>query len=140
MRIALVAVALAGCGDKTTSETAGIPTGTTGIETGECEGSALRGALPEAPTEVSAGVDPEGRLVVSLDNLMANCCPSPRGDFTVAGSGVTLAFVDVTDESPCDCTCVTDFVVTSAPFEPGTYTLEVSFNGAALGSVEVTVP
>jgi hypothetical protein len=72
--------------------------------------------------------------------MAANCCPSPAATFETDGSTVRLDLVDVSDEISCDCSCVTDFVVTSEPLAAGDYTVEVEYNGEAQGTFPLTLP
>ena len=87
-----------------------------------------------------AEVDDQRRAVVHLEDLAVNCCPSPGATFTDDGGDVVLDFASVTGTSVCDCACIIDFAVTSAPFDAGAYALEVNVDGQPLGEVDLVVP
>ena len=113
------------------------------IFTGSCEGS------PYAKDFDTGGVDLETAIwaeadgddvVLHLDNLDANCCPSAGADIAVDGFSVEVDFEDVTAEDACGCMCVMDFEVRIPELGPGDYSIDVDYNGADLETVEVTVP
>ena len=121
---------------------------TADITTGECEGtpgakerattdSATDSGEPDIWGEVS-GTD----ILVHLDNMTANCCPTPGASFTTSGTEITVDFQSESDETmSCDCICVMDFMVTIGGATTGEWTIYVNYNGteeqAALG---VTIP
>jgi hypothetical protein len=112
------------------------------IETGECEGSPLQRAADTGVAEPSvwAEVDAQSRIVVHLDDMTANCCPSPEATLTGTGSALALDFLSVSATESCDCVCIFDFQVTSGPQSPGSYTIDVVFDGESFGTLEVIVP
>ena len=111
------------------------------VEAGECEGNGygkdMDTAEPE-PTEIWAEAD--GRdVILHLDNLQANCCPSADAVITLDGADILVEFDDVTTGDPCDCECIIDFVITIEDLDAGTFTIEVDYNGTSLGSTDVEV-
>lgn len=115
------------------------------IEVGECEGSAIRASNDDTggssfESVVSVVVDPTGALVVVMDDMAANCCPSPSATVDIAGADVAITFRDVTSETSCDCMCITDFTVTTAVFPAGAYTVTVDYDEVPYGPFDVTVP
>ncbi len=127
---------LAGCDDPIEGFTPDVV-----VEAFECEGSAYGKSMDTAspePTEVWAEVD-GADIVMHLDNLDANCCPSPDADVNISGSDITVLFEDVTDNNPCDCTCITDFTVTIESVDQGSYTVDVQYNSSSIGTVDVEV-
>jgi hypothetical protein len=138
-------VGLLGCSGEAPPSAPGAPSGNADVQVGECEGSGYRaaaaedsGSAAEPAVWVEAGAD--GSVVVHLDDVTANCCPSPAATFATDGTDVSLTFVDVSAETSCDCWCVTDFVVTSEPLEPGAYDVAVDYNGEGQGTFPVTIP
>jgi len=111
------------------------------IDYGECEGSAYDKDMDTGstePTEVWAEAD--GRdVLLHLDNLNVNCCPSPDAAVTHDGTDILVEFEDVTSDTACDCTCVMDFTITIEDLDAGTYSIEVDHNGSDLDTVEVVV-
>ena len=111
------------------------------IATGECEGSVygkdMDTATPE-PTEIWAEAD--GRdVILHLDNLDANCCPSADATITFTDLDILVEFEDVTSGDPCDCSCIIDFVITIEDLDAGTYSIDVDYHGAIIGSTDVEV-
>ncbi|MBW2255897.1 MAG: hypothetical protein JRI25_15040 [Deltaproteobacteria bacterium] len=96
-------------------------------------------AEPADDPSVSAEVDGSD-ILVYLHAIDANCCPSPAADVTLAGSDITVDFVDVTNDDVCDCECISDFTVEIGSVDPGTYDITVLYYGSVLGEVEVYVP
>jgi len=116
----------------------------THVEFGECKNDqAARSSLDDTGgEEVGATVRAEvtGRhVVVLLEDLLANCCPSPAAEVEVTGSDIRVDFEDVTGTA-CRCMCVMDFRVEIGELDPGTYQIQVHHDGALVGEVEVTVP
>jgi hypothetical protein len=111
------------------------------VETGECEGNAYAKDMDTGaaePMEVRAEAD--GRdILLYLDNLTANCCPSADATISYDGFDILVEFEDVTTGDPCDCECVMDFVVTMEDFTPGTYSIEVDYRGSIIGAVDVEI-
>lgn len=125
------------------SEPTTVLSGTTSVTFGECESDgSYRSALDSGgePVDVRVEVDADGRIVTYLDNERANCCPNPVADYTGEGSELILTFSDTLGSSGCDCMCVFDFVVTSAPYPAGDYTLEVIYDGESQATLSVQVP
>lgn len=139
----LFAILALACDPATTDDTD--PGGTSGdlvATAGECEGSPYEKSLTDdtAGSETVIWAEADGAtIVLHLDDLVANCCPSPGADLARDGFALTVDFHDVTDGTPCDCVCVTDFRVEIPDNEPGSYTLDVLFNGSALGAATVDV-
>ena len=116
------------------------------VTAGSCEGDAYGKDMSSDPAEPEPvepdiwaeadGVD----IVLHLDDLDANCCPSPGADLVIDGSDIAVSFEDVTSDEACGCMCITDFEVRIPDVGPGDYTLDVDFNGSDLATVEVTVP
>jgi len=96
-------------------------------------------AEPEDDPVVTAEVDGSD-ILVYLNAITANCCPSPAADVAVAGSDITVDFEDVTNNEMCDCECITNFTVEIASVDPGTYDITVNYHGSVLGEVQVEVP
>jgi hypothetical protein len=111
------------------------------VDAGECEGTnydkEYDTAAPE-PMEVSAEVDGQD-VLLHLDNLDANCCPSPDAVITLDGFDMLVEFDDVTSGDPCDCMCVTDFLVTIEDLDAGSYSIDVDYNGGIIATVEVEI-
>jgi hypothetical protein len=122
-------------------ENIGPATGATSVVAGDCEGNAYEKDMDTGtvePFELTATAD--GRdVVLYLDNLEANCCPSPDATYTADGESLLVLFEDVTGADACDCECIMDFEVTLEDVPPADYTLEVEYRGAIIGSAEVTV-
>ncbi|MBW2255399.1 MAG: hypothetical protein JRI25_12490 [Deltaproteobacteria bacterium] len=95
-------------------------------------------AEPVDDSSVSAEVDGSD-ILVYLHAIEANCCPSPAADVTLAGSEITVDFMDVTNDEMCDCECISDFTVQIASVDPGAYGITVLYYGSVLGEVEVEV-
>jgi hypothetical protein len=102
---------------------------------GDCEGEAFAAPVPAVWAE-TAGSD----ILLHLDDLTANCCPTPGTTVTLADTTFTVVFDDLAGGGGCWCECVIDFLVTIEDVAAGTWTLDVEYRGAALGSAEVTVP
>ncbi len=101
---------------------------------GDCEGQAFA-----APTPV-VWAETDGRdVLLHLDDLTANCCPTPGAAITHSDTTFTVVFDDLAGGGGCFCECVIDFLVRIADVAPGTWTLDVEYRGAPLGSAEVTV-
>ena len=111
------------------------------IATGECEGSAYDKDMDTGATDPTAiWAEADGRdVILHLDNLDANCCPSADAVITMDGSDILVEFDDVTTEDPCDCICVMDFEITIEDLDPGTYTIEVDYDGGIIGDAEVEI-
>lgn len=144
----LVCVALAACSGGTTSPT---PTGSTGeaeIDFGDCKADATRNAAAtsgdtgQLPDTTVHGEAVDGHLVVHIDDLRANCCPSPAATFTRSGASVDVELTTVTATSSCDCSCVFDVSVTSPDeYEAGEWSVDVRVDGALLGvGLSIVVP
>jgi hypothetical protein len=122
-------------------ENIGPATGATWVEAGECEGSAYDKDLDTGtadPFELRVEVD-HWDVTVYLDNLEANCCPSPDASYTADGDSLLVVFEDVTTGDPCDCECIMDFEITLEDVPPASYTLEVEYRGGIIGSAEVEI-
>ncbi|MBN1335444.1 MAG: hypothetical protein JXB39_05740 [Deltaproteobacteria bacterium] len=103
---------------------------------GDCKGE----AFAVDPTPV-VWAEVEGRdILLHLDDLTANCCPTPGAEITLAGGTFSVVFDDLAGGGGCFCECVIDFVVRIADVASGTWTLDVAYRGADLGSTEVSVP
>lgn len=113
------------------------------IATGECEGSAYDKDMDtggaELETTFSAAADGDD-IVIQIDNLDANCCPSPGADITIDGVDIAVDFQDVTADEACGCMCVMDFEIVIPGVGPGSYTIDLDYNGQDLDTLEVTVP
>lgn len=133
-----------GCGPAAIPAESGPSTvGAAEVEVGDCEGSPYRVAADTGGDPAPwADVDPDGRIRVTFDDRTTDCCPNPAGTFSADGSEVVLDFVThrFASTSGCDCGCVIDFVVTSEPFAPGEYVLEVIYDGSSEGTLDVVVP
>ena len=79
-------------------------------------------------------------IIVHLNEVDANCCPSPAADVDVVGTEVAIDFSSVTTDELCNCMCITDFTVEVGPVESGSYHVSVDYDGAFLGDIGVTVP
>ncbi len=116
--------------------------GAVAVDAGDCEGSSFDKDMDTGSTDpVSISAEASGRdVLLYLNNLDANCCPSPDAVVTLDGFDMLVEFDDETnvDES-CDCMCVMDFTVTIEDLDPGTYTIEVDHDGAIIGDTEVEV-
>jgi hypothetical protein len=118
---------------------------TADIITGSCEGSAFDKdmssdtANPEVDPEVWGEADGDD-IVLHLENLDANCCPSAGADIVQDGFSIEVDFQDVTADEACGCMCVMDFEVRIADLGPGSYSVDVDYNGSDLAVVEVEVP
>ncbi len=112
------------------------------VTAGDCEGDAYAKSMDTGDAdamEIWAEADATG-IILHLDNLSANCCPSPEAEVVISGSEIDVAFEDVTGEDACLCTCITDFTVEIAADEPGEYAIDVDYHGEYLGSTTVEVP
>ena len=111
------------------------------VEAGQCEGNSYDKDLDTAsPDPMDVWAEADGRdILLHLDNLDANCCPSPDATITFDGTNILVEFEDVTSGEPCDCTCITDFLVTIEDLDAGSYTLEVDYMGGSIGSAEVEI-
>jgi hypothetical protein len=116
--------------------------GVVDITTGECEGSPYEKDMdtgaPAGPDvwAEAVGVD----IVLHLDDLTANCCPSPGAEISISGTDIHVDFQDVTSDEACNCICVMDFALRIPDPGAGEYTLDVDHNGQDLATVEVSVP
>lgn len=116
------------------------------VEVGECQGTPDR----RGPSVDTAGWEPspsvsatvEGAdVVLHLDEIFANCCPSPGASATYGEDGtIDVQFHDVTTEDPCDCMCVFDFDVRLEDVPSGHWTVEVYDDGEYVGQADVDVP
>lgn len=131
----VAAVALAGCSGDEHHETTG-PTMSLEVEIGECEG----GSSTEGGYEIAVEVDADDRLVVHLNDEWAICHPFPHVSLYGNGNELTLEFHDVMGSSGSDCSCRTDFTVTTEPYLPGDWFLDVVYNDEPQGELVVTVP
>ena len=112
------------------------------VTAGECEGDAYAKSMDTGgvePMEIWAEADAAG-IMLHLDNLAANCCPSPGAQVNVEGFEIVVAFDDVTAADECGCMCITDFTVEIGANQPGEYTIDVDYDGAYLGSTTVELP
>ncbi len=111
------------------------------VVTGDCEGDTYAKDMDTGaadPMEIWAEAD--GRdLVLHLDNLDANCCPSADAVITFDGTDILVEFDDVTTEDPCDCTCIMDFEITIEDLDAGSYSIEVDYHGSIIGEAEVEI-
>jgi hypothetical protein len=81
-----------------------------------------------------------GDVVIAIEDLDANCCPSPGADITITGDVILVDFADVTADEACGCMCVMDFEIRVPAVAPGDYTIDLDYNGQDLTLLEVTVP
>ena len=110
------------------------------IDAGDCEGDAYDEFMMGAEDPSPLTVDVDGsNLLVHLEDIDANCCPSPGADIDVSEGLIEIQFEDVTADDACGCMCVTDFDIEVEDVDPGSYTVDVYFNGSYLDSVEVEV-
>ena len=113
------------------------------VTAGSCEGSAYDKDMDtggaELETTFSAAADGDD-IVIQIDNLDANCCPSPGADITIDGVDIAVDFQDVTADEACGCMCVMDFEIVIPGVGPGSYTIDLDYNGQDLDTLEVTVP
>ncbi len=111
------------------------------IITGDCEGDGYGKDMDTgSPDPTAVWAEADGRdAVLHLDNLLANCCPSADATVTIDGTDILVEFEDVTTEDPCDCMCVTDFLITIEDLDPGAYTIEVDYDGSIIGDAEVEI-
>jgi hypothetical protein len=113
------------------------------ILAGSCEGSPYEkdmdtgGGEPETTFGASADGDD---IVIAIDNLDANCCPSPGADIAISGTDIAVDFHDVTGDEACNCMCVMDFEIRIPDLGPGDYTIDLDYNGEDLDTLEVSVP
>ena len=124
---------LSACGPVNTGESFG---GSEVLEPGECEGSPYERA--DSTASVWAEVD-GSTILVHLDDLTANCCPSPDADITLEDDLFTVDFFDVTDDDMCDCECIMDFTVAIDEVSVGTYDIDVFYYGTLLDELTVMV-
>lgn len=119
------------------------------VSTGECEGSPydtlsrqpVAGDVSDDLTTSGSGtVDihvEDGVLVLDYLDMTANCCPSPEATVEIGEGQVAVDLVDVTDNRPCDCVCITDFEVEVRDLAPGAWQVEALFNGALVGGADI---
>jgi hypothetical protein len=112
------------------------------ITAGECEGSPYGKDMDTGgPVEPEVWAEADGAdILLHLDDLTANCCPSPGADIAISGSDISVDFHDVTGDEACNCICVMDFQVRIPDPGSGDYTIDVDHNGVDLDVVEVRVP
>ncbi len=113
------------------------------IEAGSCEGDSYDKDMDTGfeELETTFGVSVDGSdIVIAIDNIDANCCPSPGADVTFTDMDIRVDFSDVTGDDACLCTCVTDFEIRIPDVEPGDYTIDLDYNGDDLDTLEITVP
>jgi len=112
------------------------------IDAGECESSGLGKDMDTGSADpVAVYAEADGRdVILHLDNINANCCPSPDAVITFDGTDMLVEFDDESnvDES-CDCTCIMDFTITIEDLDPGSYSIEVDHDGAIIGDTEVEI-
>ncbi len=115
------------------------------VTAGSCEGDAY-GKDMSVDTGLPEGVEPDvwaeadgDDILLHLDDLEANCCPSPGADLTLSGTEIQVDFEDVTADEACSCMCITDFELRIPDVGAGSYTLDVDYNGSDLATVEVEV-
>jgi hypothetical protein len=111
---------------------------------GDCEGEPGGGGEGggNAGTAVASVLDVEvdgSDLMVHLNDMVANCCPSPGADVTVAGDVVEVEVEDVTADEACGCSCVMDFDVEVVDLEAGDYTVDVFYNGSFFDTAEISI-
>jgi hypothetical protein len=113
------------------------------VTAGSCEGSSLekdRSLDTGVPHETAVWAEADGStIVLHLDDVDANCCPSPGATLTRDGTDLHVDFLDVTDDMACGCMCWTDFTVEILDNDPGTYTVTVDYYDELLGTAEVVV-
>lgn len=115
------------------------------LQVGECQdtpdrrGPSVDTAGWEPTPTATAAVDGDD-VVVHLDEVYANCCPSPGATATYEDGTIVVQFHDVTTEDPCDCMCVFDFDVRLDDVPSGHWTVEVYDDGEYLDTTDVTVP
>ncbi len=110
---------------------------------GSCEGDSYAKDMDTgaADLETTFGATADGDdIIITIDNLDANCCPSPGADVTFSGSDIAVDFHDVTGDDACLCMCVTDFEIVIPDVGPGDYTIDLDHDGTDLDILEVTVP
>jgi hypothetical protein len=111
------------------------------VEAGDCEGNAYAKDMDTGaadPMDIWAEAD--GRdILLHLDNLTANCCPSADATINYDGFDILVEFEDVTNDEMCDCECVMDFLITMEDLTPGTYSIEVDYRGGIIGDAEVEI-
>jgi hypothetical protein len=111
------------------------------VTAGECEGSPYEKSLDTgAPAEPDIWAEADGSdILLHLDDLTANCCPDASADVTRDDFDLTVEFEDVKSGYGCDCMCITDFLVEIGDNDPGTYTIDVVYDGEDLASTTVDV-
>ena len=123
----------------------GLTVFTADVTAGSCEGDAYGKDMSfdtgfESP-ETTFGTTVDGSdIVIEIDDVAANCCPSPGADITTSGTGIHVDFQDVTADEACGCTCVMDFEIRIPDVGPGDYTIDLDYNGEDLTTLEVSVP
>ncbi len=113
------------------------------ITAGSCEGSPYEKDMDTGSSEpeTTFGATADGDdIVIAIDNLTANCCPSPGADIVIDGANIAVDFQDVTSDEACNCMCVMDFEIVVPGVGPGSYTIDLDYNGGDLDTLEVTVP
>jgi len=96
------------------------------------------------PPSLWAEVDGDGRIIAHLDDENTGCCP--EADAIYRGTAPDLALeVRLDPDTFTSCTlsgdeCMFSFTVTSAPYPPGDYDLDVVFVGEDQGTIQVHVP
>jgi hypothetical protein len=114
---------------------------------GACEGSPY-GKDMSADTgdtgfeyETSFAVSLDGDdVIVAINDIDANCCPSPGADIAFAGDEILVDFQDITADEACGCMCVMDFEIRIPDVPPGSYTIDLDYNGEDLTTLEIEVP
>ncbi len=96
------------------------------IFAGACEGSPygkdMDTGAPDLETTFGATADGDD-ILIAIDNLDANCCPSPGADITIVDSDIAVDFHDITTDEACNCMCVMDFEIRIPAVGPGDYTI-----------------
>jgi type 1 fimbria pilin len=113
------------------------------VQAGSCEGDAYGKDMDTGGAEIETtfGATADGDdIVIEIDDLDANCCPSPGADITTSGFDIQVDFQDVTADEACGCMCVMDFEIRIPDVLPGDYTIDLDYNGTFVASLEVTVP
>ena len=113
------------------------------VEAGSCEGDTVEKDMDTGfeELETTFGVSVDGAdIVIAIDNIDANCCPSPGADVTFSDADIHVDFQDVTGDDGCLCTCTTDFEIRIPDVDPGDYTIDLDYNGDDLDTLEITVP
>ncbi len=113
------------------------------IFTGSCEGSPYAKDFDTGGADLETAIWAEADgddILLHLDNLDANCCPSAGADIAVSGFDIEVDFEDVTADEACGCMCVMDFEVRIPDLGPGTYSVDVDYNGEDLDILTVVLP